>query len=346
MAYIVKSSERLRKIGAETETKALLYLMNFISESNEIYYFVVDFFNDLTGMDKYSTKLWDLQSKGNKNVSPKDLGRELVTLYKNYLSELEFHAYILFVESVSTGVRIDSSKDVFDYSNVNEKALKSIKEGLKEESQAKEYINDTDIDDNKINEFIKKITFVIGSQHTPAEYVKAIIKNHPRIIPDEKTLIGIFNEIRDKQSEKKNINIVENITIETSQDALLYFRHLTSIQIKMLTLQRIINRNPLELGIPRSFIPIYNTCPPEHQKDFLQECQSTLCRALFDKNDSESFWVIFETVYTLILNNPNDDPRNIYDKLKKTPNCIEKCTSFDALSLQYFISTIKDGIQQ
>ena len=346
MAYIVKSSERLRKIGAETETKALLYLMNFTSESNEIYYFVVDFFNDLTGMDKYSTKLWDLQSKGNKNVSPKALGKELVTLYKNYLSDFEFHAYILFVESVSTGVRIDSSKDVFNYSNIKEKALKSMKEGLKEESQAKEYINNIDIDDSKINEFIKKITFVIGSQHTPAEYVKAIIKNHPCIIPDENTLIGIFNEIRDKQSEKKNTNIVENITIETSQDALLYFRHLTSNQIKMLTLQRIINRNPLEQGIPRSFIPIYNTCPPEHQKNFLQDCQSALCVALFDKNAADSFWTIFETVYLLIIKNPNDDPRKIYEKLKKTPNCIEKYTAFDALSLQYFISTIKDGIQQ
>ena len=50
MSYTVKSSEKLRKSGAETETKALLYLMNFRSDSDDIlYYFVVDFFNDLTG---------------------------------------------------------------------------------------------------------------------------------------------------------------------------------------------------------------------------------------------------------------------------------------------------------
>lgn len=48
MSYTVKSSEKLRKSGAETETKALLYLMNFRSDSDDIYYFVVDFFNDLT----------------------------------------------------------------------------------------------------------------------------------------------------------------------------------------------------------------------------------------------------------------------------------------------------------
>ena len=48
MAYVVKSSERLRPSGADTETKALLYLMNFRQDSNDIYYFLVDFFNDLT----------------------------------------------------------------------------------------------------------------------------------------------------------------------------------------------------------------------------------------------------------------------------------------------------------
>ena len=47
MSYTVKSSERLRKSGSEAETKALLYLMNFRPDSDDIYYFVVDFFNDL-----------------------------------------------------------------------------------------------------------------------------------------------------------------------------------------------------------------------------------------------------------------------------------------------------------
>lgn len=56
MSYTVKSSEKLRKSGAETETKALLYLMNFRSDSDDIYYFVVDFFNDLTGMNNMATR--------------------------------------------------------------------------------------------------------------------------------------------------------------------------------------------------------------------------------------------------------------------------------------------------
>ena len=55
MSYTVKSSEKTRKSGAETETKALLYLMNLRKDSEEIYYFIVDFFNDLTGMVLFST---------------------------------------------------------------------------------------------------------------------------------------------------------------------------------------------------------------------------------------------------------------------------------------------------
>ena len=57
MAYTVKSSERLRPSAADTETKALLYLMNFRDDSDEIFFFVVDFFNDLTGMNKMGDKL-------------------------------------------------------------------------------------------------------------------------------------------------------------------------------------------------------------------------------------------------------------------------------------------------
>ena len=99
MAYEVKSSEKTKKSGAEGETKALLYLMNFREDSNEIHYFVVDFFNDLTGMDRYSTKLWDVQSKAAKSNSAKAIGKELVTLYKNFVSSIDFESYILFLGS-------------------------------------------------------------------------------------------------------------------------------------------------------------------------------------------------------------------------------------------------------
>ena len=116
MPYTVRSSERTRSSGADHETKALLYLMNFRSDSDEIHFFVVDFFNDLTGMDRFAESLWDVQSKGAKNNSPAAIGKELVTLFKNYLSDFNFKEYILFLGGVSPTVREDEAIGIFDLS--------------------------------------------------------------------------------------------------------------------------------------------------------------------------------------------------------------------------------------
>ena len=198
MPYTVQSSEKLRKSGAEGETKALLYLMNFRSDSNEIHYFVVDFFNDLTGMDRYAEKLWDVQSKAAKNNSPNAIGKELVTLFKNFVSDLEFAFYILFIGGVTSTLRIDDSLSSFGFDNIKPESQKKLISGLIEEAKAKTYINNELITCSNISNFLSKVTFVIDDK-TPCEYVREIIKDHPAIIPSDNDLIAIFNEIRDKQ---------------------------------------------------------------------------------------------------------------------------------------------------
>ena len=130
----------------------------------------------------------------------------------------------------------------------------------------------------------------------PSDYVRTIIKGHPNLVTEEKVLDAIFNEIRDKQASKKNIKVIEGVVIETKDEALKYFRHLTASDVRLLTLQRIINRNPIAQGVPISFMPILNNCPPEQFNDFIQECQTSLSRALFNKNSSESFWALLENV--------------------------------------------------
>ena len=345
MSYTVKSSEKLRKSGAEVETKALLYLMNFRPDSDDIYYFVVDFFNDLTGMDNMASKLWDLQSKGAHNVSPRAVGKELVTLFKNYMSSLTFEAYILFIGSVTGTLRKDASATTFGIENVKDSAIKLIKSGLREEGLNKEYIDDADLTDKNIDEFLGKVLFVIDDKK-PSEYVKAIIKKHPNIIPEEKILDAIFNEIRDKQASKKNISSVEGVIIQATDEVLNYCRHLTNNDIRLMTLQRIINRDPVSKGIPTSFVNIYTSWPPERQKDMLEECQRALCRALFNKNTADGFWYLFEKTYQMIVAHPDDSVQSLFTQIKKEPNCTNRCPDFDALSLKYFISMIKDGIQQ
>lgn len=342
MSYTVRSSERTRSSGAEHETKALLYLMNFRSDSNEIHYFVVDFFNDLTGMDRFAESLWDVQSKGAKNNSPAAIGKELVTLFKNYLSDIDFKEYILFLGGVSSTVRVDDTLDIFDLSNVNFSALSKLKEGLKKEAKEKTYINDYDITDSNIDDFLKKVTFVIDNK-PPNEYVKAIIKDHPNIIPEDKVLTAIFNEIRNAQSELKN-NVVEGFVIQTTDEVLKYCRHLTNSEIRLLTLNRIINRNPVDKNsIPPSFLPIYSSWVPEKQREMLDECVQTLCKALFNKNAASEFWNLFENIYSLIVTNPNCAVQEIYQLLDTQIR--NASPDFDAISLKYFISVVKDGIQ-
>ncbi|WP_075617994.1 hypothetical protein [Paenisporosarcina indica] len=343
MSYKVTSSERLRPSGAEYETKALLYLMNFRSDSNNIYFFVVDFFNDLTGMDKMGKKLWDIQSKGAKTSSPKAIGKELVTLFKNFRSEIEFSYYLLFLGGVSNTVRIDSSLNIFDISNIKPESLNKIKEGLLEESKEKTYIDYDSITDEEIDAFLDKVQFIVDDKK-PSEYVKSIVKIHPGIIPNEEILNAIFNEIRDQQSSKKNIGVVENITIEMSFEALDYYHHMTSSEIKLLVLGRIINRNPFDKGVPFSFISTLNRAPVEKRKIVLEDCQFVLSRALFNKNRAEKFWALFENVYSTISSNPNDDINIVFQKLN--PLLVEQSFDFDVISLKYFISIVKDGVQE
>ena len=342
MSYTVRSSEQTRSSGAEYETKALLYLMNFREDSDDIHYFVVDFFNDLTGMSRYADKLWDLQSKATKNNSPNAVGRGLVTLFKNFLSDFDFEHLILFLGGVSSTVRLNDKLFVFDISNIKTTALKKLKEGLKSEAKEKKYIDNVYITEDNIDAFLQRVLFVVDDK-TPEEYVKAIIKNHPAIIPETQILNAIFNEIKDTQACLKNTP-VEGVVIQTSDEVLRYCRDLKSSEIRLMTLNRIINRNPVEKrGVPTSFISFYNSWVPEKQRDKLDQCVQTLCRALFNKNAASEFWSLFENIYSIIIENPTIDVKGIYDRID-----IEKrdaSPDFDYLSLCYFISVVKDGIQ-
>lgn len=342
MTYIVKSSERLRPAASETETKALLYLMNFREDSEEVYYFVVDFFNDLTGMSKLADKMWDVQSKGAKSPSPKMIGAELVTLYKNYLSDFEFSCFILFLGGISNAVRVDNHINSFGISNIKEEALKKIIDGLKEECLNKTYIDNSEIIDNKINTFLSKVHFVIDDKEK-SEYVKKIVRLNPTIMPKDDVLIAIFNEIMNAQASKKNNKVVEDITLTLPNEAISYGRHLSVTEIKMLVLNRILTQEVVGGRLPLSFTPIYNLYPEEKRKSMLEDCQLDFSKALFDSSSQDDYWKLFEGVYELVKDNPEDDINTIFNKLDVELK--NRCRHFNVLSLKYFISKIKDGLE-
>lgn len=317
--------------------------MNFFEGSEQIHYFVVDFFNDLTGIDRYSDKLWDAQSKGAKNNSPKAMGKELVTLYKNYMSAFEFNDFILFLGGVSTSVRINAEKNVFDLQNLKKDAIKKVKDGLIEECIGKSYIKPEDIDEDNINRFLEKVTFVVDDK-PKSEYVKGIIKVNPLIIPEDYVLEQIFNIIRDTQSSKKNNEKVEGITLSSPEEFIYYNRHLKASEIKMMVLNTLVNRNLMDKGVPRSFIKVYSKIPEHLQKSTLEDCQNDIARMLFNKNNSESFWTLFTDIYKILSIAPSITVDEVYKQIDR--KILENIYSLEVLSLKYFISIIKDGMYE
>lgn len=340
MPYTVRSSEKLRKSASDFETEAMLYLMNFREDSSQMHYFVVDFFNDVTGMDRMAGKLWDIQSKASKSATAKAIGRELVTLYKNYISDFDFSEYILFLGAVPDTFRIDSDLNIFQMDNVNEKAMKSVKEGLLDECHKKDYIDKSKIDSDHIDGLLNSVWFVINDKN-PEDYIREIVKKHPRIIPPDSDLIAIFNEIRNKQSEKKN-SLVEGVVINQIDEVLNYGRHLSTNEIRLLVLQRIINTDPLGKGIPEPFFEIYSKFPQETAKDMVEECKRALCCALFNKSAAQGFWKMFDAVYGLIQRYPDKTLDFLFYQIDQETK--DGCPDFDVLSLKYFIAKVKEGI--
>lgn len=124
-----------------------------------------------------------------------------------------------------------NSETVFKLSNIQDKAVESLFSGLKDECEKKEYISTKEISDEKLHDFLNNVWFVVDDKE-PKEYIIEIIKSHPKIIPQDSVLISIFNEIRNKQSEKKN-TLVEGVVINKIDEVLAYGRHLTNGENKI-----------------------------------------------------------------------------------------------------------------
>jgi len=338
MPYTVTSTEKTTGKAADHETKAMLYLMNFHTGCEDIQFFVIDFFNDVTGIDALATKALDIQSKASSNLSGKAIGKDLVTLYKNFLSDLKFTDYILFVGGISPNGLLDRALEVFGLDNFNEKYKNAIFTGLKEEALAKTYIDDAKVVDNFINEFLSKVIFVISNK-SKAEYVKEIIKVNSSIIVSDDYLESIFNQIRDNQSVKKNINS-EGIIINCLNEFHKYKKFLTSDQIKMLVLSRLINKDSMNDILPTSFT--YMLDGRTDRVEFVEECRHAISRMLFDKNNAKAYWRLFEEIYTAIKGNPQSPVEEIYGMLNE--DLLRSIPALDFNSARFFVALVKDGL--
>lgn len=344
MVYVFDTSEATTSSGNRAETKSLLHLLCFDEDKDDIDAFAIDCFNDVTGMNNFSTHLYDVQSKATKKTSPKEIGRDLVTLFKNYISEFShyFKSYTLFVDGVSSTVLTDKTLDFFRFKDVAPEAQKSIYNGLKEECSNKKYINDSLASDKKINDFLHEVKFAL-SKPSETDYIRPLVKVSSAIMPSSRRLQAIFNEIRNAQSVFKNKPSIVNKSIKKPDQVYECARVLERRKIELLIIQRVINYDIMKSGCPSSFNEYLRSMPPEDEDAILESCQQHINLQFFDKNSKEAFWELLDNVVSELTNDHDTDINTIFDRLDKKK--VLACQQLNKQSVLYFIANIKDHLK-
>lgn len=98
--YKFKTSEQNNDKATEFETKSLLYLLTKIKGHSGISLFIIDCFNDVTGVAEDYSDSWDIQSKNVASLTPRTVGKALYTLFANYVSDISFGHFILYLPSL------------------------------------------------------------------------------------------------------------------------------------------------------------------------------------------------------------------------------------------------------
>lgn len=345
MPYVFDTSERTTSSGNVAETKALLHLLCFDDDRDEIDAFAIDCFNDVTGMNSLSTALFDVQSKATSKTSPQGIGKDLVTLYKNYLSEFApyFRSYTLFLGGVSSTVLQDASLSCFGFDDMQPKAQVKVRDALLTACSEKTYIDDSSVTDESIDRFLGIVKF---TQSMPADtdYIRPLIRTSAAVMPDDRVLQRIFNEIRDSQSHFKNRPSVSNKAITVPSQVWDYSRVLRRRQIELLVIERVINRNPMKDPVPESFNSYLQNQVPEDEEEVVEDCRNAITLQYFDKNNKEPFWRLLDAVVTELDNDPDANIEDVYNRIDSA--VCDDCEHLNRPALLYFIANIKDGVKR
>lgn len=343
MGYTIRSSEKTTSSASEMETKALLHLLCEDGDEGNIAGFAIDFFNDVTGMDRNAFRLYDMQSKGTDS-GPSALGQELVTLYKNYTSEFKrfFVAQILFVRSVTRPVLGDQTLSEFKYCDMTGAAQKKLRSSFVQACKDKTYIDDDLLNDETIDSFLDQVVFVVAKPDKE-DYIRPLIKTNSAIGATDRDLRTIFAEIRKKQLGIKTSSKVEGLELARPSEAFSSGRFLRRSDIELLVISRVLNRNPLKAGVPRPFESIYSGFEEDYAEEMLEGCQNDLAKQMFTTTEASAFWMLLNDIVAAIKNDPEKGVEEIYQDIP--PSTLEGCRQMDALSHQYFISIVKEGLR-
>ena len=342
MAYTFKNTEINNEKASNFETKSLLYLIGKRSDSKEIEYVTFDCFNDVSGINKKFNQIWDVQSKNEKSINPKKIGKYFYTLFDNYISSitLSFKEFIFFAPIINYEYKIDVNLNTYSLVNIKFETLTRIKNGLIEEViRVKGDAIDYKLE---IDEFLKIVT-IVEDCYSENEYIKAITKFKKTELKTDEFYKSIFVDLRNIQTNKKN-SCIENNTIIDISEVLVFQRHLSVKDIDLLVISRIIGCDVFNyVSIPLYFSPVIDKLSFEDKKDVLLDCNSNLSRAFFNKNNNKGFWLICEKIISYFSNNDNRDVETVYCEIFK-PNSV-RISFLTDITIKYLISIIIEGLE-
>lgn len=348
MGYKFLSVERNTRSGNNAETCALLHLMCYADERDEIEQFAIDCFNDVTGMDGSCFSLYDVQSKADKKVTPAELGKDLATLFENSVSDFSqyFVAFTLFIGGVSPTVLENPNLEVFTFLDMRVKAQETVRKQLVEACRKrhggvfKDKVTDENVDDFLCN----KVRFVVAKSD-PTDYIRALACDTSELFPSERKLKQIFGEIRNAQSNLKNMPSIADEVITRPDEVLDFGRALQAKDIRLLVIQRLLNRDFFEDEVPPEFQDYLESLPPEKlERDVIEESQAGLFRQYLDKNNRKAFWNLFGEIVTLLDDDRTLGIEGIYEQIDI--DTLRACAYMNKYSHIFFISIVKDGLRK
>lgn len=202
--YKFKTSEQNNDKATEFETKSLLYLLTKIKGHSGISLFIIDCFNDVTGVAEDYSDSWDIQSKNVASLTPRTVGKALYTLFANYVSDISFGHFILYLPQLKESYVEDISVETFDIDNFKNTKVADVKDGLIAEIERR---NDPDVNEpvalSKLDQFLSDVVFAFD-RYGKSDYIKSIIEFKNVSNLDAEFLNRIFDEICAQQATKKS----------------------------------------------------------------------------------------------------------------------------------------------
>ncbi|MCL1074512.1 hypothetical protein [Shewanella dokdonensis] len=334
MVYTFTKTERNNLKASTFETKSLLFLASSNKKYKDISVLTIDCFNDVAGMSD-TEELWDVQAKGEKNLTPMKIGKYLITLYENHMSEFsEFYKeFIFFMPKLEERYLFDSSLSSYGFDNFKDEYQDKITQGLLSVCSSKQHVMD---------DFFKKVLFV-EDRTNESTYIKGIMKFKSSKLNDQNFYSEMFKEIRDKQTVLKN-SYIENTQVARPKEVLKLARHLTSQDLQVFVLNRLVGGDIFSKrnSIPLSYSSFVNGLDDEEIEDHIFKQNASLSKAFFDKSNQKNFWKLFESIFLSFSEDSRKKVSQVINELDE--KLIERTEHMDMDSTRFLVAIVRDGL--